>query len=108
MNMADALKEAARKVRVQNAASIVADLDSLSRERALTEQETARLARAISQDRISGHRRYYWTAEMDQQLLTMLRSKVRVADIAAKIGVSLKAAEMRAWRLRKSGVANGN
>lgn len=102
-----AVAEAERKARRQNAVETVAQLDALSRQRALTTDETKRLSRAIYQTRSQGERqRYYWTGEMDRELLAMIRRKAAFKVIAATLGVTLKAAQMRASRLRRSEVAD--
>lgn len=106
--MQEAVNAVAAKERRQNAAEIAATLDRISRDRALTEAESRRLAAAMSQsERLSDRRRYYWSEDMDRRMLDMRRKRVRFPVIAETLGVSLKAAEMRIWRLRKMGVANG-
>jgi hypothetical protein len=107
--MQDAVDEAGRKARRQNAADIVADLDKISRERALTDAESRRLAGAIAlADRPGDRRRYYWSEEMDRQMLELRERKVSFPTIARTLGVTLKAAEMRVWRIRRMEASSGN
>lgn len=99
-----AVDEAARKARRANACDVVAELNAINRTRALTSEEADRLTRAIYATRkVSERRRYYWTGEVDRELLAMLGRKTAFKVIAATLGVTLKAAEMRAWRMRRSG-----
>lgn len=101
MNVEQALKEAGRKARLVTAIDTVAILDAVSRKRALTDEESVRLERAIYQaERAPNPERLYWTAAMDRRLLDMRQRGVKYAVIAAELGVTVKSAEVRASRLR--------
>ena len=101
-----AVNEAGRKARLVNAIDTVAILDALSRKRALTEEESRRLERAIYlADHDPQKERFYWTVQMDRKLLDMRQRGVKFAEIAAELGVTAKSAELRMSRLRKMGEA---
>lgn len=101
MNVEQALKEAGRKARLVTAIDTVAILDALSRKRALTDEESVRLERAIYQaERAPNPERIYLTAEMDRRLLDMRQHGIKYAAIATELGVTVKSAEVRASRLR--------
>ena len=101
-----ALDEAPRKARLVSAIETVAILDALSRKRALTEEESRRLERAIYlADHAPQKERFYWTAQMDRTLLDMRQRGVKFAEIATELGVTAKSAEIRMSRLRKMGEA---
>lgn len=96
-----ALDEAGRKARLVSAIDTIAILDTLSRKRALTNEESVRLERAIYQaERAPNRDRLYWTAEMDRRLLDMRQRGVKFAVIATELGVTAKSAEIRMSRLR--------
>ncbi len=98
--------EAARKARLVSAIDTVAILDALSRKRALTEEESRRLERAIYlADHAPQKERFYWTVQMDRKLMDMRQRGVKFAEIAAELGVTAKSAEIRMSRLRKMGEA---
>lgn len=100
------IAEAGRKARLVSAIDTVAILDALSRKRALTDEESRRLERAIYlADHAPQKERFYWTVQMDRKLMDMRQRGVKFAEIAAELGVTAKSAEIRMSRLRKMGEA---
>jgi hypothetical protein len=70
--------------------------DQLSRERALTDDETARLCSALK----GTHGRRIWTAREDRIVARMKASGARAPEIADRLGRTAWAVRLRLARLR--------
>lgn len=104
MDMQTALATAARKVRT-DPREVIQHLDAVSRSRALTDQESCDLEKAIKQvakleDRT---RNTIWTEQLDKRLIAMRREDRPFNLIAEALGVTLKAAQNRYYRLCVAG-----
>lgn len=104
MDMQAALNVAARKART-DPREVIQHLDAVSRERALTDQESYELERAIKQvDRLNDRsRNTIWTERLDNRLIALRRDGAPFALCAEALGVSLKAAQNRFYKLNGAG-----
>lgn len=79
-------------------------LDNLSRQRALTEEESVQLARAI---RTLDAKQVGWTDDMDARFFDAIANGASIADAGRLIGVSSGAAAGKFMRARKAMGAQG-
>lgn len=103
--MQDALAAAARRERRETSREAFARLDALSRTRALTNAETTELARAIKiiDQTKNEFAAVGWTAQQDEQLLSLRTAGKTFSAIGEVMGISKASAAARFDRLRRKG-----
>lgn len=106
MDMQAALNTAARKART-DPREVIQHLETIGRTRALTDQESHDLEKAIKQvDRINDRsRNTVWTDQLENRLVALRRDGKPFALIAEELGITLKVAQNRFYRLTAVEVA---
>ena len=105
MDMATALATAARKART-NPREVIQHLDRVSRSRALTDQESRDLEKAIrAQSRSQPSTQTAWCPALDRRVIALVEEGKTFAEIGAALALTRGAVMNRYYRIRQGKAA---